>query len=356
MKKTGILTFHRAHNYGATLQAYALQIKTNSFIIDYYSSYIYNQYKIFKPLRKNVFKYIVSTIRTIRNYTIHKERYINFENFISKLNLINIDKVSTLDVLITGSDQVWNPGITGGLSDFYTLNFGKDNIKRISYAASIGNVNNVEKYKQEYKEKLSKLDKISVREESAKTELEKILPTKDIEVVLDPTLLLTKQEWNNKIKNISSESEKYILVYVVEENDEYIKIVNELSHKTGLGVIHFGEKNPGYYNEKKTCYTKGPLEFVNLIKNADYIVATSFHATVFSIIFNKKFWVVPHKSTGSRVTDLLKKLEISNRAVNTLEEFNNRNYDEEIDYKKVNKILEKEREKSINWLIDAIEK
>ena len=93
-----------------------------------------------------------------------------------------------------------------------------------------------------------------------------------------------------------------------------------------------------------------------LVKNAEYVIATSFHATAFSIIFNKKFWVVPHKTTGSRVTDLLKKLDISNRAVNSLEEFEKLNFDEDIDYENVNKILEKEREKSINWLIDAIEK
>ena len=77
---------------------------------------------------------------------------------------------------------------------------------------------------------------------------------------------------------------------------------------------------------------------------------------MFSIIFNKKFWVVPHKTTGSRVTDLLAKLGISNRAVNTLEEFNKKDYDEAIDYDKVNKILEEEREKSFKWLKDAIEK
>ena len=77
---------------------------------------------------------------------------------------------------------------------------------------------------------------------------------------------------------------------------------------------------------------------------------------VFSIIFNKKFWIVPHKTTGSRVTDLLKKLDISSRAVNSLEEFKKLDFDENIDYENVNKILEKERKKSINWLIDAIEK
>ena len=356
MKKIGILTFHKAHNYGAVLQAYALQKKTKGFIIDYYCPYIYNQYKLFKPLRKNIPKFILSFIKDIKNYKINKKRYINFEKVISSLPLISIDKINELSILITGSDQVWNPDITCGLSDIYTLNFGSDCIKRISYAASIGNTENIEKFEKEYKDKLSKLNKISVREESAKIELEKILFHKKINVVIDPTLLLTKKEWYNEIRNIKLENRKYILAYVVKKNDDYLNIVNKLSRETGLGVIHFEQKNLGYENEIKNCYTYGPLEFVSLIKNAEYVVTTSFHATVFSIIFNKKFWVVPHKTTGSRVTDLLTKLGISNRAVNTLEEFNKKVYNEAIDYDKVNKILEKEREKSIKWLKDAIEK
>ena len=121
-------------------------------------------------------------------------------------------------------------------------------------------------------------------------------------------------------------------------------------------MIHFDKRNKGLKNVLRSSYTEGPLEFINLIKNAEYVIATSFHATVFSIIFSKKFWIVPHKTTGSRVTDLLNKFGISNRAVNTFDEFKVKNYNEEIDYEKVNKILEKERKKSLDWLIDAIEK
>ena len=138
-------------------------------------------------------------------------------------------------------------------------------------------------------------------------------------------------------------------------NDEYMKIVNELSKKTGFKVMTTSAFKM-YDNQIVSDKFYNPLEFIKLIKNSEYVVTTSFHATVFSIIFNKKFWVVPHKTTGSRVTDLLKKLDISSRAVNSLEEFKKLDFDENIDYENVNKILEKEREKSINWLINAIEK
>lgn len=366
MKKIGILTFHNAHNYGAMLQAYALQevlSEENEInIINYKNSIICNQYRLFKPLRKNIIKYMKNLVNDIINYPINRRRFNSFYSFM--INNFNLSKEYidenelfkaklNYDIMITGSDQVWNPGIVGELSDVYTLNFGEENIKRISYAASVGNAKSIEKNKNEFKRKISKIDYISVREEDAQKELKAILD-KNVDVVLDPTLLLTKDEWNKKIQNFSSYQEKYILAYVVEKDEEYIKILNDLSEKTGLKVIHFSKNNTGYNNILKNAYTEGPLEFVNLIKNAEYVVCTSFHATVFSIIFNKKFFVVPHRKTGSRVTNILNKLNISNRAINSLEEFNKINYNEEIDYQIVNSILEDERQKSINWLNNAI--
>lgn len=363
------ITFQRAHNYGALCQAYALQKVLNNHgniqIIDYDDALINRQYNPFILKRSNL-KWTLKNFFTLVFF--HRKKIARFNNmnaFINeKLQLSN--KVSNLseiekecknvDVLITGSDQVWNPEITGELSNIYTLNFGSKKIKRISYAASIGNENNVIKYKEDYLNKLKNIDKISVREESAKNKLQEIFPNKELEVVLDPTLLLTKENWNEELKLLNKENEKYILAYVVKENKEFTKITNYLSEKTGLKIIHFGMTNKGLKKVLRSAYMDGPLEFINLIKNADYIVATSFHATVFSVIFNKKFWIVPHNTTGSRVTDLLNKLNLKNRVVNSLEQFMEKKYDEEINYNEVNKILEVERKKSLDWLNNSIKK
>ena len=172
---------------------------------------------------------------------------------------------------------------------------------------------------------------------------------------MDPTLLISREEWEDDIEKIEKNGCKYIVAYVVEPDVEYIKIVNDLSEKTGLKVIHFGLKNPGYKNVLKSAYTEGPLEFVNYIKNAEYVVATSFHATVFSILFNKKFFIVPHRKTGARVTNLLDKLGIEGRTFSNYEEFKNIDYDFETDWNKVESKLEMERKKSLDWLINAIE-
>ena len=368
-KNIVIVTFNKANNYGAKLQEYALLKKSsefgNSMVLNYNDKNIAKNYKYIGLGYGSILTRIKMIIKYIIFFNINKKRYDAFKKFeknfitLTKYKCSNINNINrcivNTDILIAGSDQIWNPQITNGLNDIYTLNFKKNNIKRISYAASIGNNTINDNLKNEYKQKISKINLISVREESGKISLNKVLPNKKIDVVLDPTLLLTKKEWEKIIKNQEVTNKKYIVAYMVAMDNDYIKIANELSKLTGLKVIHF-ERRGKYKNVLKTAYTSGPQDFVSLIKNAEYVVTTSFHATVFSIIFNKKFWVVPHKTTGSRVTDLLTKLGISNRAVNTLEEFNKKDYNEEIDYDKVNKILEKEREKSIKWLKDAIEK
>ena len=366
-KKVDIITFQCAHNYGAILQVYALQQTIEKMskkveIINYKNKIIEQQYKVINVDKKNLKNFLKSIVSAILFFQKRYKRYENFEKFIKeRLTLTKVYKNEEVlkndfpiaDIYVTGSDQVWNSKITYGLQDAYTLNFGKKNIKKISYAASVGDSSLVIKNKEIYEKKLSILNYISVREEDAKKELEKIID-KPITVVLDPTLLLTQNDWNQEIQSMQAIKEKYILAYVVQPDDEYIKIVNDLSEKTGLKIIHFGKRNIGYKNVLKSAYTEGPLEFINYIKNAEYVVATSFHATVFSIIFHKKFFIIPHKKTGSRVTNLLDKLGIENRTFNTLEEFQGIDYNFETNWDNVEDKLEKERKKSLKWLEKAI--
>lgn len=367
MKKIGIVTFHSAHNYGAMLQVYSLQyvIKSLNYdveVINYRNKEIDDQYKVFNINKNNIKSIVKSILTSIVFYPKNKKRYKVFDKFMSdKLNLskkyMNIDQLKKnppkYDVYITGSDQVWNYGIVGELSDAYTLNFGDKDIKRISYAASIGDVNLVSEYNLEYKNKLKSLNYISVREETAKQSLAKIID-RPIEVVLDPTLLLEKEDWDNVLEIQTKGHGKYILAYVVEYNEEYVKIVNYLSRVTGLKVIYFEKRNKNYDNVYKSAYTEGPFEFVNLIRNAEYIVATSFHATVFSIIFEKKFFVVPHVKTGDRVTNLLQKLNISDRAVYDINNFMSLDFKSDLCYEDVKSLLKKEKEKSISWIMEVL--
>lgn len=368
MKKIEIVTFSRAHNYGAMLQAYALEEtlikrKYDTTLLNYRDKFIEKEYRIFKINRTNIITIIKSIVKDIIFFNKNVKRYMACKKFednnllfgnIEYKDAESLKNYKNADILIAGSDQIWNMKITNGLSDVYTLNFGDKNIKKISYAASIGDIDLMKENTNCYKLKIKNIDNISVREEDAKIELDKIMEKK-INVVVDPTLLLNVNDWNHAIKNIQVINQNYIVAYVIQPDEEYVKIVNYLSEKTGLKIVHFGVKNPGYKNILKCAYTEGPLEFINYIKNAKYVVATSFHATIFSILFNKKFFIIPHKKTGSRVTNLLKKLNISGRTFESFDEFKNIDYDFETDWEKVNKKLQEEREESISWLKNAIE-
>ena len=237
----------------------------------------------------------------------------------------------------------------GELSDIYTLNILEDsNVKRISYAASVGSIDIINENFDEFKNKLAILDYISLREKDACDLISKFVSNeKSVKKVLDPTLLLSKKNWDDFINEnnaiLDFTSDKYIVAYDVAPDIEFVKIANYVSKSTGFKIIYFDK------------YNSGPVEFVNYIKNAEYVITTSFHATVFSIIFNKKFFVVPHKKTGSRVISLLDSLKIEKRNFKTLDEFKLINYDEEIAWKKVEENLLIERKKSSNWLNDALE-
>ena len=368
MKKIGIMTFHSAHNYGALLQGYALQEKIKEMgheckIINYRNKVIERPYKILKLQFKNVKAFIKSLIRSIIFLIPNTQRAHNFNKFIkNKFDLTEpyyTEKSLKLnppkcDIYIAGSDQIWNTDIANGLEDAYTLNFGGESIKRISYAASIGNDKIEEKYKEIYKSKLQNLDEISVREEEAKDILQELID-KPIEVTLDPTLLLSKEHWESLLEEKRIGKEKYILAYIVAPNDDFYKMVEELSNQTGLKIVHFERRNKNYKNVLKSFYKEGPISFISLIKNAEYIITTSFHATVFSIIFNKKFIVVSNSKTSSRLANLLKKLNLNSRLISTLDDLKKLDYDEQIDYETAEKLLEKERNKSIAFLKKAIE-
>ena len=361
-KKVGIITFHNAHNYGAMLQVFALQRilmeKYDTKIIDYRNEGIEKTYKVIRINKKNVFTRMKSIIASVIFYRKNKKRYQRFNEFL-KDNLSLTRRYDSeeelqenppkLDIYITGSDQVWNYEISAQKIDSYTLNFGTEDTKKISYAASIGRDTFDEEHKEHYKDNIERLNAISVREEKAKQYLETMIK-KDIQIVLDPTLLIKKQKWEGLFDLQNKEKEKYIFAYILTEDPEYYKVIEDLSKKTGLKVIHVSKRNRGIKNILRNAYSDGPIEFLRLIKNAEYVVATSFHATVFSIIFHKKFWVIPPKKTSSRITDLLKMLKIENRAFNKFEDFKYRNYDEDIDYDIVDKKLEEERNKSLDWL------
>lgn len=317
--RIGIVTFHRAENYGAFLQVYALQNVINqiseniiSEVIDYQPEFISDVYKLtLGGWFDKQYKLKTNIMRGLEHVYQFKFFIKRKKKFQKCLTLLNLSKELTntpeqYDVVVLGSDQIWNPLATGGVVPFYYGKYpGYSSRKVISYAASIGGMLFDEKQELLARELLSQLDAISLREKSHRDYI-KELSGKEVEVVVDPTLLVQRSLWDEfaEIPKIS----KYILYYTLENNDELYSLAKTVARKRKLSLVII---TPPPLIKKKSeiniiyKYDVGPKEFVGLIKKAECVFTNSFHATCFSIIFRKEFYTYLHSLTGSRVRDLL---------------------------------------------------
>jgi len=363
MKKVKMLTFHNAENYGAMLQAYALKetlkrLNTNPSFVNYINKDILKDYALFKTKSIKSFWsslwYLPRNLKRKTSFKKFKNKFLdgNSKQYYTKKQIEQ--DIQNDDIYMAGSDQIFNPVLTNGVSDIYTLNFG-ENITKIIYGASIGNDELLNKYSKDFNEKLQSVDLLSIREEGLVSQLSQITG-KNAEKVLDPTLLLTKKDWEELIQNNNStkpQNEKYILVYTLFENDEITKIVNWLSKETGLKVIHFRKYNI-YKNELMSLYTKGPVEFINAFRNAEYIITNSFHGLVFSIIFERKFYAILPKERAGRLKDLLTTLKLDSRSVCCFKDILDKNIKENINYVKIKEKIEKLKEESLEFIKKGI--
>lgn len=367
MKKVYTVTFHRANNYGALLQAYALQKvlskKYETRILDYDNKYISNEYKIFKKIHdRNIKHAILQFCKDCINIKKEICRRRSFDNFRKNLLLTEkFDKVNDVvsnypkaDVYITGSDQVWNSKITNGIDLVYTLSFKRHDFKKIAYAASSGNNATLKGHEGELIEAINDFDSISVREKPLKDFLES-KTSKKVDIVLDPSLLLTKEDWGFISGTKRIINEKYIFVYCGEEPQYFYDIVNELARRTGYLIVYFGRRDRKHHflYKKKSCYEYGPIEFVNLIKFSEYVVTASFHGTALATILNVKMFIVLN-NYSDRLTTLLELVGLNKRIATSFDDFENI-FENVIDWVKVNRLLSNEREKSINWIYNSID-
>lgn len=368
--KAGIVTFNSAHNYGAVLQVYAMQEYLKSLgldvdVINYRIKEIDNVYKLYNVRRKDP-KLIrgikkakkILKVNLCERWKLEKRK--NFEYFIN--NVLNTTKPYTTlqeiqkdflqyDVLIAGSDQIWNTELTKGFKPAYFLEFGNKDARRISYAASLGNDSIDEKYILFYKRYLENFDFISVREEAMKDIL-KDLTDKPITRVIDPTLLLDKEVYDKLKIETRYKGKDYIYVHYIGNDDKTYEIADQLSRKLGIPVLHNRQKGL-FENELDSLFNARPEEFISVIENAKYIVTNSFHTTVFSLIYEKDFITIPHATRPARMQNLLEIAGLSNHLVEDvrimpkLETL-------KIDYKDVKRRLLEERKSSIEFLNNAI--
>lgn len=356
MKKIGILTINDNDNYGNRLQNYAVQ----SFLINnnckvetiINTTRRYKNTSEFKTIIKNIKYKIKCELNPRKKYFRLFNKNIIFSSKKINYKKIPVNLNNKYDYFITGSDQVWNPN----LKRFSEIDFLKfaDKKKRISFSASIGVSELTDVQKKIIKKNIADFKNISVREQSAKEIIEKLTGRNDVEVLIDPTMLLTSEEWDRVSKKPQQlnefKQEKYILNYFLGKLSESRKqIIEKIAKENNCAVINILDKNDPF---NKT----GPSEFLYLEKNAFLICTDSFHSCVFSILYNRPFIVFNRDenvvSMNTRIDTLLSKFKLEDRR------FNGKNITKENlnhDYTEAYKILEKERKKSEEFLKKALD-
>lgn len=352
MKKIGIITINDDNNYGNRLQNYAVQEIIKKFhldaisiknVVNYNSKNIYlykikKILKIFMKKKSRKFFYFNKNIKTTSRYI-----YINY---------INKTLKNKYDYFVAGSDQIWNYNFNR-LSNIDLLDFANDT-QKIAFSASFGVGKLPEKYKNKVTKALSTFKSISVREDSGKKIVEELTGRKDVEVLVDPTMLLTAEEWDKvslKPKQINKlNGKKYILNYFLGElSEERKKEIERVAKENNCEIINIMDK-------KDPFYVSGPSEFLYLEKNAFLICTDSFHSSVFAILYDRPFVVFDREekgmeNMGSRLDTLINKFHLKNRRFTgkiTKENL-------EHDYTEAYKILEEERKKSDRFLRKALE-
>ena len=373
MKNIVLVTWIGGGNFGTALQSFALHKKLEflgynvSFLLDIPKRYTFkNKIKYYlqligvdlKKAKKLICLIHLSTKQqkladfVSKNYNLC--RSINDKRQLKKL-------IADTDVFITGSDQIWNTIYK--FNPFYFLDFAED-AKRVAYASSIGLQDFPEEHKPEIKRMLSKFSHIGLREETAVQIVSKLLNRNDILQVLDPTFLLDSNDW----KNIGDEAnieiklpQTYILCYLIGNNEWYKEQLNDVIAKTGIYnvIIIPAEENASFSIDGAIIYdAAGPLEFIKLIQKAAFVCTDSFHATAISINLNVDFVEFirfnnsDKASQNSRIYDVLSHYNMMDRIYN----IEDTSWSEKIEFSVSNKLLETDRKKSLDYLINAIEK
>lgn len=386
--KIGILTFIHTRNFGANLQCFALQHTLESLGYDAEVINLYRpvdkgyvpcdndkirfggiyRYHSLKDYRSKINKLIVPLINRILGR--HKKNNENLDGFLSfqeefihfsSEEYRNFTQLYTefpqnkYSHLITGSDQVWNYSTSFSKEPFFLTFSNSSKTLKISYAASLGHSNLPNEVQKKYKEWLNDFVAISVREESA---VAAITPLTDKKVfrVLDPTLLIEKKEWLRSLSINTTESEGYVLVYMLSLSEHVISFARSVA-KTLKCSVKIITSRP-YFKSFDDCEflrSENPRSFVELYSKALFVVTNSFHGTAFAINFNVPFVTIDKKESrlNSRKQCLLELFKLGNRYALEDESLSS-DYYINCDFSEANRILEIERNKSVLFLKETL--
>ncbi|MGO4961244.1 polysaccharide pyruvyl transferase family protein [Jeotgalibaca porci] len=376
MKKIGIITLNGYSNYGNRLQNYALQktLESLGFAVETVTiespkkeinkdkeklSNIYMKVKesidddLIDKIKRKAYHFIKrkefsqsnqSRTNVFKDFT---KEFIKETEYSISVERIPYNAINEYEYFITGSDQVWNPNFPE-ISELYFLTFAPLS-KRVAYAPSFGISELPKEYNQIYSEWLSGIKYLSVRE-NAGADIISELTGRDVQVLVDPTLLLTKEEWIDIAKEAKNKPKKpYLLTYFLGGiPKEFKNQINNIAKNHELEIINLGDI------KERDTYRTGPSEFIDYINGCSIFCTDSFHGAVFSILFEKPFIVYERSgktSMYSRINTLLDKFDFNARKIESIS--NNGNLFD-INYKHVPLILNEERNKAFTFLKNAL--
>ena len=386
-KKIGMAINYDYPDYGGMLQAYASYRKIRDLGYDpeainikaisgdirnkkikYFAKNIFD-ISIVKEKSQIVIKKIKTKLNKNLNYNLSK-RYQAFDDFYKSHFNISKEYKSWKELsecckqyssVVVGSDQLWLPSNIAG--DYYTLTFVPDNVNKIAYATSFGVSEIPKRQKEQTRTFLSRINYLSAREESGQKIIKEYTGI-DVPLVCDPALLLTSEEWDEDVSPDRIIEDRYIFCYFMGNNSWQRDFVKKIKNKTGYKIVALLHLDQYIKSDEKYVdsapYNVSPGDFINLVKNAEMICTDSFHGTVFSLIYGKKFFTFLRfsdkatLSTNSRINTLLKQIEVEDRLV-----YKNTNVDEmlrkEIDVETIQNRLNDFRSESLKYLKKALE-
>ncbi len=360
--KINLITLQRARNYGSVLQTLALQLKLEELghqvgVLDFYPER-YTDKGLLKRLKHKSPRFrnplFLLAARILIYPSFLKKSFI-FGKFLKRLHVVGKTFstaeeakvcIPETEAYCTGSDQVWNSHWNEGVDKTLFLDFAPKGKLLFSYAASFGLSQLPEGEKDLTKLLLERYQYISVREDSG-VDILKELGRDDGVQVLDPTLLLTKEEWEPYVNN-RYERQNYVLTYNLHHDSEINRFAKALGEKHHIPVYNISYNWHDVVHAGHLKWCPAVEGFLGLIKHARYVIADSFHATVFSIIFEKQFVSIAPEVASSRLSSILKLMGISERLISHYTDTSL--METPIDYRQVKALLAKEQQKSMDYL------
>lgn len=336
-KKVGIITFHFADNFGAVFQAYALQEVVSKLgydveIIDFRptSRTTVSRSARLKFILRSVGRRILLGKKLSKckvQYELFRQSFMKLSRYRYKSSQDLLNNPPIYDIYLVGSDQVWNPTFVKNLGFSYLLDFLPPTVYKISYASSV--VERIpDEMKTKYKELLEQFQFISVRERSSREILEEFL-SKPIEICLDPVFLIDQKSWQKLCQHPNHVPKtKFILAIDYDLSENYIRYTNRIAGYYNLPVVFFRFNLPflkRYKNQYSMIGYEGPAQILWYIMNAEAVLTSSFHGLAFSLIFDKKFVCLVHRTRGNRMVDLLRELGLEDTMVYHFTDVNSTN-------------------------------